>query len=281
MKTQTPNLKPQNSISLALGFGISVLGFWLAVSASAQTPVITEFGGGQLTFTNISTNLEYRLQWAGSGNPTNDFFNTIEYIAPTGLNVTVPLPTRFLVATTNALSNNIFRAHEHAFGIPRGTNAKATLEWSESYGGPWSTAWNAALEVTPTGTVANAPTPHYFRVTWVNCPSSFAACTIWGDATDPAADHSIKYGSGKYTNRCMKVRINQVVTFTNLTPGADFIGYPLRAACQDNPDATITNQDFGQVRSFIFLETGYFGYYAQGFGDENGAGMSGNIWVIP
>jgi plastocyanin len=256
----------------------------LAAAAGAQTPVITEFGGGQLTFTNVTTNLEYRLQWTTSAGSTNEFFDNIEYIAPTGVNVTVPLPLRFQVGTTNALSNNIFRAHEHPFGIPRGTNAKATVEWSENYSGPWASTWNAALEVTPTGTVANAPTPHYFRVTWINCPSNFCGCAQWTDATDPAANHTVEYSGFAYTSKCFKVRVGQTVTFSNRTP-TSFFGNPLRPGCQDHENG-ITNVDAGSVAFFIFSEPGYFNYFCQGFGNGTGltadaAGMAGNIWVIP
>lgn len=251
-----------------------------AASALAQTPVITDVGGGTLTFTNISTNLEYRLQWAPASTGTvNETFDKIEYIAPTGSSVTVPLPLTLRVATTNALSNNIFRAHEHPLGIPRGTNAKATLEWSENYGGPWSVNWNVALEVTPTSTVANVPTPHYYRVTWINCPSNFKSCATWGDATDSGADRTVRYSSFSYSNKCLKVRVGQTVTFSNATP-TDFTGNPLRPACQDYSGG-ITNISFGNVAQFVFIEPGYFGYYCEGFGNDQGAGMAGNIWVVP
>jgi hypothetical protein len=267
---------------------------WMAFTAAAlaQTPVITDLGQGHITFTNASTNLEYRLQWSSTATgAANSSFDAIEYIAPTGASVSAPLPIFITVATTNALSNNVFRAHEHPFGIPKGTNNKATVQWSDNAGGPWFYDWNTALEVTPTSSVANAPTPHYYRITWINCPSNFCNCGIstnWSDATDSSANRTILYGNGKYYTKCMKVRVGQSVIFSNIpavfpAPEVGFDDYPLRGSCQDY-NGGVTNLDFGSVATFIFSEPGYFNYYAFGYGLPQGTtnvGMAGNIWVIP
>jgi hypothetical protein len=261
--------------------------FAAALAASGQTPVITSIGDGQLTFTNISSNLEYRLQW--TGNPTGtpqDVFNAVEYITPTGAaGMTIDVPLSFRVATTNRLSNGIVRASEQIFNLPMGTNDIATFEWSETAGGPWSTNWGVNYEMTSTGAVMTVPTPHFYRLSFINCPSNWpaVACTNWLDATAPGANRTNDFCevlcNFNYTKPCMKIRSGQTVTFRGIN-GASLLTIPLSTACQDWP--AMTNTSSGSSVAFTFEKPGFYNYHAAPFyGTTNGEGAAGNIWVIP
>jgi len=256
-------------------------------TACAQTAVITSISGGQLTFTNISSNLEYRLQW--SATPTGavrDLYNEVEYVTPTGTTaMTLDVPMNFRVAATNRLSNGIVRASEQVFNLPLGTNDWVTTEWAEAPGGPWSTNWAVTYELTSTGAVMTVPTPHFYRLSFINCPSNWpsTACTNWLDATSAGANRTNDFCevlcSYSYSKPCLKIKTGQTVTFRGVN-GASLLTIPLRTACQDWP--AMTNASSGSSVAFVFEKPGFYNYHAAPFyGDTNGVGMAGNIWVIP
>lgn len=261
---------------------VAVAWLLLSTSALAQQPVITSQDNGKLTFTNLSSNLEYRVQWSGAQTgAVRDLFNEIEYITPTStVAMTVDIPLFLRVATTNRLSNGIYRLSEQSFNLPMGTNAKMVAEWSESSGGPWSTNWGVSMETTSTGTFMMVPTPHFLRINFINCPSNYhPECNgVWTDATAPGADRTNSFVTPfqQYSKPCLKIRVGQAVTFVG-----DFFTYPLRTACQECNAMTNTDGFVGS-RTFTFEKPGWFGYYANGWGfPDTGEGTAGNIWVIP
>jgi hypothetical protein len=271
--------KNKSSAFLISAFRISVFGF-LAAAAWGQTPIITSQNGGQLTFTNLSSNLEYRIQWSGTQTgAVRDLFNDIEYVTPTStVAVSVDIPLFLRVATTNRLSNGIYRLSEQLFNLPMGTNAKVVAEWSESSGGPWSTNWGVSMETTSTGTFMVVPTPHFLRINFVNCPSNYHQCVNWTDATAPGADRTNTFltPAQQYSKPCLKIKVGQGVTFSG-----NFGLVPLSPACQECSAMTNTAGFIGS-HTFNFEKPGFFGYYGQGWGfPEDGQGTAGNIWVIP
>ena len=182
------------------------------------------------------------------------------------------------MATTNRLSNGIYRLSEQAFNLPMGTNAKMVAEWSDTPGGPWSTNWGTPLQVTSTGSVMLVTTPHFLRINFVNCPSNYHACVNWTDATAPGADRSNSFVTAfqAYSKPCLKIKVGQGITFSG-----DFFTYPLTPACQECGAMTNTSGFVG-TKTFIFEKPGFFGYYAFGWGfPDTGEGTAGNVWVIP
>ncbi len=259
----------------------------LSTTAHAQTPAISSIEGSKLTFTNLSSNLEYRVQWSGTSTGTyRELYNDVEYITPTGTTaMTVAVPMNFRVAATNRLSNGIVRASEQVFNLPIGTNDWVTTEWADTAGGPWSTNWAVTYELTSTGSVMVVPTPHFYRLSFINCPSNWpdVECTNWLDATSAGANRTNDFCevlcNFNYTKPCMKIKAGQAVTFRGIN-GASLLTIPLRTACQDWP--AMTNASSGSSVSFIFDKPGFYNYHAAPFyGDTNGFGAAGNIWVIP
>jgi len=252
----------------------------LASSTRAQDPTITTFQNGQVTFTNVSTQFEYRVEWAPRVSNTNEYsniYNSVEYITPTGtVAMTVDVPSYFRVAGTNALSNGIIRASDLPTLVNAGTNAKIDIEWSQSPNGPWNTNWAPAQMVANTGTYVTIQSPRYFRINFVNCPSNFASCGTWSDQTPGASNRTISFpvSGNNYDPKCLKVKVGQNVTFSGT-----FASHPLTADCQEH--AAITNQNSGSSAIFQFVKPGYYGYHCAFHGAPDGSGMAGNIWVIP
>ena len=149
-----------------------LLGLALAPSSKAQDPNIVSLQGGTITFTNISTSLEYRVEWKARQGDTNVYSNvysSAEYITATGTTaMTVDVPTYFRIAGTNALSNGIYRASDLPTLINTGTNLQFSLEWSQSPNGPWSTNWGTGQFLNNTGAVVTVQSPRYYRVTFTN-----------------------------------------------------------------------------------------------------------------
>ncbi len=152
---------------LALCAGLAGL---LMGMAHAQEPSIVSMRGGNITFTNLSTNLEYRLEWAPQlGREFQARFDTLENIAPTGITaMTVDIPQFFRIAGQPALSNGIVRASDLPLVIHATTNLRYRLEWSASPNGPWQSQWTTAQEMASTGMVISVPVPNYYRITYLN-----------------------------------------------------------------------------------------------------------------
>lgn len=117
-------------------------------------------------------------------------------------------------------------------------------------------------------------TPNYLRVNFINCPSNFASCGTWTDATDPGASRAITAvfsGGFVYSPKCLKIKAGQAVTYSMA-----FSTHPLVADCQDH--ASLTNTSSGSSAAFSFPYPGYYGFHCAVHGP---GGMSGSIWVIP
>lgn len=242
---------------------------------AVSDPGIIAFEGSALTWTNDNTNLEYRIESAPSpGHTFTDRHDHLDFVRATGTITTTTVPLFFRVAGTNALPARVYRASDLPFAIAAGTNARVTIEWATSPDGPWQTQWTAPQEAAVTGTTTHIATPNFLRVNFVNCPSNFAACAAWTDATDPGASRTITAvfsGGFQYAPRCLKIRAGQSVTFS-----MSLASHPLVADCQDH--ASITNTASGSSAVFSFPYPGYYGFHCAIHGP---GGMSGNLWVIP
>jgi plastocyanin len=258
---------------------VLVLLLVLVLDSRAQTPDISSFTGGSVTFTNVQTSMEYHVEWATGLGGTNQFqphFRGQEYITPTGgLGMTVGAPQFFRVSATNKLSNGIYRISEFPT-VVTGGSAKVDIEWAENPNGPWYTNWATPQEQSSTSAVIVVQTPRYFRASLVACASNFVGAATWLDATDPDADRTNDFTCCSYAKRYLKVKVGQSVTFAG-----DFGFHPLVIDCQDSTSLTNTS-GFTGSRTFMFLKPGYYGYHCQNHGNPPSSGnMSGNIWVIP
>lgn len=259
---------------------VLVLILVLGSPSRAQDPDIVSMQNGQVTFTNLSTQLEYRVEWKSQYGSTNGFSNiysSAEYITATGTTaMTVDVPQYFRIAGTNALSNGIYRASDLPTVINAGTNAKFDIEWSVSPNGPWNTNYATGQFLNNTGSVVTIQSPRYFRISFVNCPSNFAGCGTWSDQTPGASNRTVSFpvAGNNYDPKCLKVKVGQNVTFSGT-----FASHPLTADCQEH--AAMTNQASGGSAIFQFIKPGYYGYHCAFHGDSAGNGMAGNIWVIP
>lgn len=251
----------------------------LATLASAQNPTITKVQDGRLTFTNVNPTLEYQLNWSTGAGGYRSGYHQLYNITPTNtVAMSVELPLTFNVVAVQPLSNNIARVNDQPYTLHAGTNTKFTVVWSDGPQGPWYTNWNESGTLASTGSLMTIQTPRYFQVFFINCRSNFAYCgnteNEWYDATD-GVNPTNAFGFGEYYKPCIKIRMGQTVIFSG-----NFINYPLRAACQECAAIQDTSLYNGAL-PFVFNQPGYYGYFANGFGDGNGDGMAGNIWVIP
>ncbi len=261
---------------------LALLGASLALqSVQAQTPVISSMGNGKLTFTNVNPNLEYRVEWSStpSSNNVHATYTALEFITPTSsVAMTVELPLYLRLSSTNPLPAGIYRMSDTPLNLNVGTNKKVTLEWAETAEGPWQTSWTPPTNATVTGAWMNVISPNYVRIHYINCPSNYAGCAAWSNATAAGANRTISFGFGNYMPPCLQVRVGQAVTFTAY-PLESFSSSPLDPACQEC--ATITNLNFGTSQAFVFTKPGYYGYYSSPHSDPDGSGMAGNIRVVP
>ncbi|MFH0880956.1 MAG: hypothetical protein V2A34_14670 [Lentisphaerota bacterium] len=160
-----------NKQSQVILIGCLLAAVGISVS-QAQEPVITSLRDGKLTVTNVNNSLEYRVEWASSLKDSNGFrsaYSSIENIALTNnSSMTVDIPQFYRVEGAPGVSNNIIRASDLELVINANTNARYSLEWSESSDGPWNSYWEPFFESTSTGTVVTVPTPRYYRITFLN-----------------------------------------------------------------------------------------------------------------
>ncbi|HBA85698.1 MAG TPA: hypothetical protein DCZ95_16575 [Verrucomicrobia bacterium] len=255
-------------------FGISLL----AGAAQAQQPGVHSINNGRLTFTNINPSMKYAVEWSSSRSGTNfnSSYRSMEFVEPTGTSaMTISVPMSLRIAPTEALPDSVYSAEENAFNIEVGTNKKVSVEWAEATNGPWYTSWSLPSEVSVTGAFMNVSTPHYFRVSFINCPSNYHDCATWVDATAQPDLRTNRFNFMGYTKACLQIRVGQEVTFTG-----NFTIYQLVPDCQECGTLTNITSGIGDV-SFHFTKPGYYGYHASGYGDSEGRGIAGNIRVLP
>jgi plastocyanin len=105
---------------------------------------------------------------------------------------------------------------------------------------------------------------------------AFAPCNAAGDYV---AGTTINFGGSvgfNYDPKCLKVTAGATVTFNG-----DFSVHPLApsAARGNTTDNPIVNMSAGTTASFAFPTRGFFAYLCNFHGSDDGAFMSGVIWV--
>jgi plastocyanin len=105
---------------------------------------------------------------------------------------------------------------------------------------------------------------------------AFAPCNA---ATDYVAGTTINFGGTvgfNYDPQCLKVAAGATVTFSG-----DFVVHPLvpSATRGDPPNNPIVNTSDGTTASFVFPMPGFYAYLCNFHGSDDGAFMSGVIWV--
>ena len=106
--------------------------------------------------------------------------------------------------------------------------------------------------------------------------TAFAPCNA---ATDYVAGTTINFGGSvgfNYDPQCLKVAAGATVTFSG-----DFLTHPLvpSATRGDPANNPIVNMSDGTTASFVFPMPGFYAYLCNFHGSDDGAFMSGVIWV--
>jgi plastocyanin len=106
------------------------------------------------------------------------------------------------------------------------------------------------------------------------CSANFSGCTQASfdnnDRTAAGASRMVSFTCCSYSPDCMKIKVNQSVTFSG-----SFFEHPLAHAC--GPAQVIANN----AGPFTFTTPGIYGYYCTAHGGINGSGMAGAIQVVP
>jgi plastocyanin len=105
---------------------------------------------------------------------------------------------------------------------------------------------------------------------------AFAPCNA---ATDYVAGTTITFGGTvgfNYDPKCLKVSAGAMVTFSG-----DFATHPLAPSAMrgDPANNPIVNMSDGTTASFTFPKPGFYAYLCNFHGSDDGAFMSGVIWV--
>ena len=79
-----------------------------------------------------------------------------------------------------------------------------------------------------------------------------------------------------YAPKCLKVPAGATVTFSG-----DFASHPLAPSATrgDTTNNPIVNMSNGTTASFTFPTPGFYAYFCNFHGSDDGASMSGVIWV--
>jgi plastocyanin len=105
---------------------------------------------------------------------------------------------------------------------------------------------------------------------------AFAPCN---DASDYVAGTTINFGGTvgfNYDPKCLKVSAGATVTFSG-----DFLSHALAPSATrgDPANNPIVNMSAGTTASFTFPKPGFYAYLCNYHGSDDGAFMSGVIWV--
>jgi plastocyanin len=97
--------------------------------------------------------------------------------------------------------------------------------------------------------------------------------------TDYVTGTTINFGGAvglNYDPKCLEVAAGTTVTFSG-----DFVSHPLVPSAMrgDPPNNPIVNMSDGTTASFVFPMPGFYAYLCNFHGSDDGAFMSGVIWV--
>jgi plastocyanin len=108
---------------------------------------------------------------------------------------------------------------------------------------------------------------------------ALSPCSTEGAYT--TTGNTIAYGgtSLTYTPKCLKVAAGSQVTFAPASSSDTFAGHPLMHSTRGTLPSPITETKTGTMATFTFATPGFYPYYCEFHGSDEGTFMSGVIWV--
>jgi plastocyanin len=103
-------------------------------------------------------------------------------------------------------------------------------------------------------------------------------CTAPGNYQTGSVIH-VHDGSFKFYPRCLRIRPGATVQFL-MDADVGFTVHPLAPSTRGNAaDNPIQRQTTGTQASFVFPKAGFYPFFAESYGRDDGGGMSGVVWV--
>jgi len=108
---------------------------------------------------------------------------------------------------------------------------------------------------------------------------AFSPCN--SESAYTTTGNTINYGgtSLTYTPKCLKVAAGSQVTFAPASSSDSFSAHPLMHSTRGTQPSPITETKTGAMATFTFATPGFYPFYCEFHGSDDGTFMSGVIWV--